>query len=488
MYYLGIDLGTSSVKLLLCDEKLNILSSHSEDYPIFYPQDGWSEQNPEDWWSATKKGIKKIGESHDLAQVQALSFGGQMHGLVALDSDNDVIRRAILWNDGRTGKQVEYLNQTVGTEFLIQETGNIAYAGFTAPKILWLRDNEPENFDKIKHILLPKDYLTFCFTGQYATDYSDASGMLLLDVKNRRWSKKMLDICGIDNSVMPKLFESYEVVGAVLPTVAKELGLSSNCVVTAGAGDNAAAAIGTGTLGNGRCNLSLGTSGTIFISSDHYIPMEHSELHSFCHADGNYHVMGCILTAASANRWWIEDILKSDDYNQDAAIIEVEQEERLGENNVFFMPYMMGERSPLNDEHVRGAFIGLSMNTDRISLQQAIFEGVSFALRDCLEAAKDRGLNIHATTITGGGAKSEIWKVILADILNLDIIEPIIEEGPSLGAVLLAMWGADKIKGYKDILDLTQSANYSSHQVISPNPERVKYENKYRQFRSLILL
>lgn len=491
MLYLGIDLGTSAVKLLLCDEQANILCAHSESYPIMYPKDGWSEQNPGDWWAAVKRGIGAIGMDYPLKDIAALSFGGQMHGLVALDDKHEVIRPAILWNDGRTTDQVEYLNNTVGTDILIRETGNIAYAGFTAPKILWMKDNEPENFSRISHILLPKDYLAYCFTGGFSTDYSDASGMLLLDVKNKHWSDAMLKICGIEETMMPTLYESFEPVGVVLPNVAQELGLSVDCVVAAGAGDNAAAAIGTGTMGDARCNLSIGTSGTLFISSERFVPMRQSELHSFCHADGKYHVMGCILSAASCNRWWIEDILQGS-YDEDAQVIAAEADQRLGENRVFYMPYMMGERSPLNDEKVRGGLLGLSMQTDRVAIQQAIFEGVAFALRDCLEAAREQGLVVHHATITGGGAKSQVWKTILANILNLKIVEPAFQEGPALGAVFLAMWSKGVITSADDIqerlayLSLARDGEVDQADTFVPDPTFVaRYEKRYRQYSKL---
>ena len=260
MLYIGVDLGTSAVKLLLMDENGNIQKIVSKEYPLYFPKPGWSEQHPEDWYVQSMEGIKELTAECDKSQVAGISFGGQMHGLVALDKDDQVIRPAILWNDGRTGKQTDYLNQVIGKDKLSEYTANIAFAGFTAPKILWMKENEPENYAKIAKIMLPKDYLAYRLSGSFCTDVSDASGMLLMDVKNRCWSKEMLEICGITEEQLPKLYESYEVAGTLKPDVANELGFSESVKVIAGAGDNAAAAVGTGTVGDGRCNISLGTS------------------------------------------------------------------------------------------------------------------------------------------------------------------------------------------------------------------------------------
>ncbi|MGN1001905.1 MAG: FGGY family carbohydrate kinase, partial [Oscillospiraceae bacterium] len=294
--YIGIDLGTSAAKLLLADEKGVILNTVTKEYPLEFPAPGWSQQAPRDWKAAVWQGVPELLQGFDACAVAGIGVGGQMHGLVVLDENDAVIRPAILWNDGRTAKQVDYLNEEIGRETLSRWTANIAFAGFTAPKLLWLRENEPENFAKIARIMLPKDYVNYCLTGVHCCDYSDASGMLLLDVEHKRWSNEMLDLCGVSERQMPKLFESYEVVGTLLPEAAKELGLPPGVKVVAGAGDNAAAAVGTGTVGSGGCNISLGTSGTIFISSDSFGVDPHNALHAFAHADGGYHLMGCMLS------------------------------------------------------------------------------------------------------------------------------------------------------------------------------------------------
>ena len=477
MYYIGIDLGTSAVKLLLMEESGKICNIVSREYPLFFPHPGWSEQKPEDWFTQSVEGIQELTAGCDKSQVAGISFGGQMHGLVVLDGADRVIRPAILWNDGRTGEETDYLNQVIGKEKLSEYTANIAFAGFTAPKILWMKKNEPENFAKIVKIMLPKDYLAYRLSGSFCTDVSDASGMLLMDVKNRCWSKEMLDICGITEDMLPKLYESYEVVGTLKEDIAKELGLPATVKIIAGAGDNAAAAVGTGTVGDGMCNISLGTSGTIFISSKDFGVDENNALHSFAHADGNYHLMGCMLSAASCNKWWNEEILKTKDFAAEQAGIT-----KLGENNVFYLPYLMGERSPHNDPKVRAMFMGMSMDTTRADMTQAVLEGVTFGLRDSLEVARGLGINIERTRICGGGAKSPLWKKMVANIMNLkvDVIES--EEGPALGGAMLAAVGCGE---YPDV-ETAAAKIVKVIDTVEPEPGLVaKYEERYQKFKRI---
>ena len=376
MYYIGIDLGTSAVKLLLMKADGSIEKITNREYPLFFPKTGWSEQNAEDWILAVKDGLKELISGIDASMVAGIGAGGQMHGLVILDKEDRVIRPVILWNDGRTQEETDYLNQVIGEETLAEETANIAFAGFTAPKILWVKNHEPENFAKIAKIMLPKDYVNYVLTGAFCTEYSDASGMLLLDVGRKCWSKKMLEICSITEEQLPKLCESFEVVGTLKPEIASELGLPETVKVVAGAGDNAAAAVGTGTVGPDRCNVSLGTSGTMFISSKEFKNPANHAIHSFAHADGSWHLMACMLSAASGNKWWNEEILGTSDYSKEQEGIE----EHLGENEVFYTPYLMGERFPHNDTAVRAMFIGMSMNTTRRDMTQAVLEGVAFSL------------------------------------------------------------------------------------------------------------
>ena len=478
-YYIGADLGTSALKLLLVDRCGKIVKTATKTYPVRYPNPGWSEQNPEDWWNAFCKGVRELAAGIDPDAISGIGFGGQMHGLVALDANDNVIRPAILWNDGRTHNEVDYLNNTIGKETLSKCTANIAFAGFTAPKILWMKANEPQNFRRISKIMLPKDYMNYKLTGVHATDYSDASGMLLLDVKNKCWSQEMLEICGITEQQCPKLFESFEIVGTVLPDLAKQLGLSEKTVVVAGAGDNAAAAIGTGAVGDGRCNISLGTSGTVFIAADHFSVDEKNALHSFCHASGGYHLMGCILSAASCNKWFCEDILKTDDYAAEQSDV---TEEKLGTNDVFFLPYLMGERSPINDTDARGTFTGLRMDTTRTDMVQAVLEGVAFAIKDNVEIAKSQGIRIAASTLCGGGAKSGLWQKILCNVLNVEIRLLKTEQGPGYGGAMLAMVGDGQYGSVRECAETLVEIKAA----VLPQPELVeRYEKQYAKFKEI---
>lgn len=476
--YIGIDLGTSSVKLLLVAGDGTILNTVTQTYKVHYPRDGWSEQNPEDWYSGVIGGIMRLMVGQDKSAVKGIGVGGQMHGLVVLDKDYKVIRPCILWNDGRTEKQTAYLNEVVGRKTLSERTANIAFAGFTAPKILWLKENEPESFNRIEKIMLPKDYITYRLTGVHATDYSDASGTLLLDVKNKRWSGDMLRLCGIDESKLPKLYESYYPAGELLDSVKKELQLSEGVTVCAGAGDNAAAAIGTGITNDGGCNISLGTSGTVFISNNKFSVDGNNSLHSFAHANGKFHLMGCILSAASCNMWWMENILKTEDFPAEQR----GADKLRGKNDLLFLPYLMGERSPHNDVNARGAFIGLRPTTTRTQMTLAVMEGVAFALKDCVEVAKSCGVNIKSTRICGGGAKSPLWRQIIADVLNIPVEVPSVEEGPSYGAAILAMVAC----GYYESVEEATAKLIKVKQTVNPDESAVSdYEKRYGIFKEL---
>ncbi|MCI8692291.1 MAG: xylulokinase [Lachnospiraceae bacterium] len=477
MLYIGVDLGTSAVKLLLMDSEGKIINIVSKEYPLYFPHPGWSEQNPEDWYQQTMAGIRELIAGADRSQVAGISFGGQMHGLVILDKEDRVIRPAILWNDGRTGEETEYLNTVIGREKLSEYTANIAFAGFTAPKLLWVKNKEPENFARIAKIMLPKDYIAYKLTGVHCTDVSDASGMLLFDVKNRRWSGEMCGICGIRPDQLAKCYESFETVGTLLPEIARELGIPASVKVAAGAGDNAAAAVGTGTVGDGMCNISLGTSGTIFISSKKFGVDRHNALHSFAHADGSYHLMGCMLSAASCNKWWMDDIIGTGDYRAEQQAIE-----KLGENPVYFLPYLMGERSPHNDPDARAVFLGMSMDTTRADMTQAVLEGVAFALRDSLEVAKSLGIELTRTKICGGGAKSALWKKIIANVLNLkvDVLES--EEGPAMGGAMLAAVACGEYKSVEEIA----AKVVKIVETVEPEADLVeKYQERYRKFKEI---
>lgn len=479
MLYIGVDLGTSAVKLLLMEGSGKIVNVVSKEYPLFFPHPGWSEQRPEDWYEQSMAGIRELIADVDKSQIAGISFGGQMHGLVILDENDQVIRPAILWNDGRTAEECDYLNNVIGKDKLSACTANISFTGFTAPKVLWVKNKEPENFARIRKIMLPKDYIAYKLTGVHCTDVSDASGMLLFDVKNRCWSQEMCEICGVREEQLAKIFESYETVGTVLPKIAEELGIPATVKVAAGGGDNAAAAVGTGTVGDGMCNISLGTSGTIFISSDKFGVDKFNALHAFAHADGHYHLMGCMLSAASCNKWWMDDIIGTTDYSAGQKEI---TDDKLGENHVFFLPYLMGERSPHNNPNARGTFIGMTMDTTRADMTQAVLEGVAFALRDSLEVAKSLGIKIERTKICGGGARSPLWKKMIANIMNLkvDVIES--EEGPAMGGAMLAAVACG------EYANVEEAAAKIVKVIDTVEPEEAlaaKYEARYQQFRKI---
>ncbi len=477
MLYIGIDLGTSAVKLLLMAADGRIERVVSKEYPLYFPHPGWSEQKPQDWWDAVVEGLRELAADCDKTQVAGVSFGGQMHGLVILDEKEEVIRPAILWNDGRTTKETDYLNETIGKEKLSKYTANIAFAGFTAPKILWMKEKEPENFARIRKIMLPKDYIAYKLCGTFCTDVSDASGMLLFDVEHKCWSKEMMEICGVTQEQLAKIYESAQTVGTLKPEVAAQTGLPETVKVIAGAGDNAAAAVGTGTVGDGRCNISLGTSGTIFISSDKFGVDKNNALHAFAHADGHYHLMGCMLSAASCNKWWMEDIIGTTDYGKEQEAIG-----KLGENNIYFLPYLMGERSPLNDPYARGVFIGLSMDSTRADMTQAALEGVAFAIRDSFEVARSLGIRIERSKICGGGAKSPLWRKIIANVLNIKIDRIESEEGPGYGGAMLAAVGCGEFASVEE----AAKKLVKIIDTVEPEPElAAKYEEKYRKFAKI---
>lgn len=464
MKFIGIDLGTSSVKIILTDEKMNIIRQVSKAYPLDFSADGKSEQNPADWQNAVREGLCELTSDNAVGDIAGIGVGGQMHGLVMLDKSYNVIRPAILWNDTRTGRQTDYLNNVVGKDTLQKLTGNIAFAGFTATKILWVKENEPENFAKCAKICLPKDYINYMLTGVLATDVSDASGTLLFDVENRRWSDEMLELCGISKDMLPAVYESGEPIGTVKP----EFGLGENITVCAGAGDNAAAAIGTNTVYDGQCNISLGTSGTVFVPTENYVKTDNPALHSFCHANGKYHLMGCILSAASANKWLVENIFDTDDYGKNTAELNADTAGK----QLYFMPYLAGERCPHNDSDIRGAFIGLSLNTERADLQTALFEGVAFAIKDCVSLIPN---GIKKATVCGGGTKSRLWMEILSNVLATQI-SVINNEGPALGGAILAARAAGFDPQVKNDILYTVKPDARLSAI---------YEKKYEKFKKL---
>lgn len=480
-YFIGIDIGTSSTKVVLTNTAGEVVATASNGYPCEHPHTGWSEQDPELWYQTAVTGVRSVVTEAGVAgdDVTGLSFGGQMHGLVALDDNGSVIRPAILWNDGRSTDECDYLNNEVGREQLTAWCGNIAFPGFTAPKILWMKKNEPELFSRIAMVLLPKDYVAYRMTGAFCTDVSDASGTLYFDVSTRCWSTPMLDLLGISDRQLPKVYESWEVVGELCDEAASDMRLPGSVEVCAGAGDNAAAAIGMGVVREGQCNISLGTSGTVFLPTCEMHVDAANSLHSFCDASGTYHLMGCMLSAASANGWWVKDVLESD-FSDELPKIDSDS---LGSNSVLFLPYLMGERSPINDAAARAAFVGMTLETTRTELVQAVIEGVTFALRQCFDAACDMGVTVDRLTICGGGAKNPIWKQILADVFDMPLAVLPKEEGPGYGACILAMVGSGLFSSVEEATDVLIDV---PTEIIEPEKSHAaRYERCYEIYCAL---
>ena len=473
--YLGIDLGTSSVKMLFMNTNGEVIKTYTKEYPISYPQNGWAEQNPEDWWTGVKECFIEASSDIDLKSIEGISFSGQMHGLVILDEHDSVIRPAILWNDQRTQKECDFLNEMNVSNY----TGNQALTGFTAPKILWVKNNELENFNKIKKIMLPKDYILYKLSGVHATDVSDASGMLLLDVEKREWSKELIELCQIEQEMLPKLYESFEVIGTVQKKIAAELGLSEKTKIIAGGGDQAVGAVGVGAVEDGILSVSLGTSGVVFTTTENYFSDNKQRLHSFAHANGKYHQMGVMLSATASLKWWVESVNNSKDYEYFNKLVE-ECDDNM--NELLFAPYLIGERTPHNDAKIRGGFTGIDVTHNRGHMTKAIMEGVSFALKDTLEILYDMGIKASEIRITGGGAKSSVWKKIIANIFNLNVVTVNSTEGPAYGAAILASVGCGRFRSVEEACNNL----IKKTETIEPNKEQITYyEEKFWKYKLL---
>ncbi len=474
--YLGVDLGTSSVKLVLADGEGRIIDSASKDYPLYLPENGWSEQNPDDWYAAVLDCVTALGKSHKLADIRGISFSGQMHGLVVLDADDKVIRPAILWNDNRTTEECAYLNNTVGKDNLLKWVGNVAFTGFTAPKLMWLRKHEPENFRRIAKIMLPKDYIAYKISGVFASDVSDDSGTLYFDVKNRTWSKPMLDIIGITEDKLPAIYDSTDVVGCVCPRFAEESGMSTSTSVVIGGGDQAVGAVGTGTVTEGSMFVSLGTSGVVFAPCSAFAASSNGGMHMFRHANGRFHIMGCMLSSAGSMKWWAEEILGS---TVGELLDEVERD---SVDDLIFLPYLMGERSPINDPNAKGAFYGLNLSHKRKDMTKSVLEGICFGLKDCYENILTMGAHADYARVIGGGSRSDKWMQILADILGLELRRINTSDGAGLGAVILAMTGCGAFS------DLGEACGklIRDTDVFTPSREMFElYNRKFAEFKNL---
>src|SRR5438128_2807690 len=432
---LGLDIGTTGVRCVAIDERGDLVADASEEYPLYTPQPGWSEQRPEDWWEASRRVIASVAARAG-RDVSGIGLAGQMHGAVFLDHEDAVIRPALLWNDQRTEAQCQAITERVGARRLTEITGNPAITGFQAPKILWLRDEEPEAFARVRRVLLPKDYIRLRLTGEYATDVSDASGTLLLDLRGRTWSDEVLDALEIPRSWLPAIFESPDVSGAVSDAAAAATGLPAGLKVAAGAGDNAAAAIGNGIVREGIVSSSIGTSGVVFASSDTARIDPRGRLHAFCHAiPGRYHLMGVTLAAGGALRWWRDASGSGLDYD---AMAELAAQAPPGSEGLVFLPYLTGERTPHMDAHARGAFFGFNLRHSLPHLTRAVMEGVVYSLKDCLDLMTGMRLPVTEVRATGGGARSHLWRQLQADVFGLPVHRTRIDEGPAFGAALLA--------------------------------------------------
>lgn len=436
---IGLDLGTGGVRAIAVDWQGHLIAQSTGSYPLLTPQPGWTEQQPADWITASFKALSELTQKLAEHQIIALGLSGQMHGMVPLDATGKVIRPAILWNDQRTGKAVESIEAIVPRQELIQRTGNPAITGFQLPKLVWLRDAEPQAYEQLQQILLPKDYLGYALTGEFFTEPSDASGTGCLNLSTRQWDADILSALHVSSALFPPVLASTAVAGQVKPEIADQTGLPSGLPVIAGGGDNAAAAIGLGisTSNRSRGSLSIGTSGVVFAPVDRPTPDPDGRVHLFCHADGGYHLLGVTLAAGGALRWYRDTFASSIAFDK---LMTMAAESQPGARGVLFLPHLAGERSPYLDPDTRGAFVNLSLAHTQADLVRAVLEGVAFGLREALEVIHEI-TSVQQLLATGGGARSSVWLQILADVLQTELIAPQSEEGAAYGAALLALVG-----------------------------------------------
>lgn len=451
-YVIGVDLGTSGTKTVLFDEKGTVIASMTIEYPMYQPKNGYAEQDPADWYNAAVNTIKGVIAKSGVSREDIVGVGlsGQMHGLVMLDENNEVIRKSIIWCDQRTAAEVEEMNEKVGREKLIEITANPALTGWTAAKILWVKNNEPENYAKCRHILLPKDYIRFMLTGEYATEVSDASGMQLLDVTHRCWSKEICDKLGIDMSMLAKVYESCEVTGTITEKAAELTGLKAGTIVAGGAGDNAAAAVGTGVVTDGRAFTTIGTSGVVFAHTSQVSIDPKGRVHTCCAAvPGAWHIMGVTQGAGLSLKWFRDNFCNAE--KETAKYMGVDEyylmdkeadTVPIGANRLLYLPYLMGERTPHLDPDARGMFFGLSAMHTKKEMLRAVMEGVAYSLRDCMEICREMNINVSDMMACGGGGSSPLWRQMLADLYGCPVKTSASKEGPALGVAILAMVAA----------------------------------------------
>ncbi len=481
-YFIGIDSSTTATKAILIDQDGKIIGIASSEYGYDTPFPLWSEQDPQLWWLATIDSIRKVIASSGVSpqDVKGIGLTGQMHGLVILDANGDVLRPAILWNDQRTQRQCDMIRQIIGKEAFIQLTGNDALTGFTAPKILWVRDEEPQVYQRIRHVLLPKDFVRLKLTGEYAIDRADGSGTVLFDLAKRDWSNGLIEKLGMQADWFPKTFEGTEQTGRLTKSAAAATGLAENIPIYAGGGDQSAAAVGTGAVEAGILSISLGTSGVVFATTDSPFIEPEGRLHAFCHAvPGKWHLMGVMLSAAGSLRWFRDTFKENLGFDE---IVAFAGQSPAGSRGLLFMPYLTGERTPHPDPLARGGFIGITVRNTFGDFARSVLEGVAFGLRDSFELMKSAGLKgIDHVRITGGGAKNPLWLQIIADVLNTKIFTVDSEEGAAFGAALLAATGAGVFP------TVEEACRRTIHLLdeVKPSADAALYENLYASYRGL---
>ncbi len=488
-YVIGVDLGTSTVKILLVDQKGEVACEVSKSYPLIIEKSGYSEQNPEEWVEKTTEGLKELvkkfdGDIHD---IEGISFSGQMHGLVLLDQENQVLRNAILWNDTRTTKQCEEIYETFGKERLLEVTKNPALEGFTLPKILWVKESEPHVFERSSIFMLPKDYLRYRMTGAVHMDYSDAAGTLMLNVANREWSQEVLEAFGLKPEFCPPLAESHAFVGTITVEFAEETGLSSETKVFAGGADNACGAIGSGILSEGKTLCSIGTSGVVLSYEERNDLDFEGKVHYFNHGEENtYYTMGVTLAAGYSLSWFKETFAKEEAFDQ---FLQGIDEVPAGSNGLLFTPYIVGERTPHADSNIRGSLIGIDAAHERKHFARAVLEGITFSMNESIEIFRNNGKTIDSIISIGGGAKNEAWLQMQADIFNAKIEKLTFEQGPGMGAAMLAAYGCGWFTSLKECADAFLQT-YKTYEPIHENVESYQklfalYQQVYAQTKGL---
>lgn len=478
-YLIGIDVGTSSTKTVLFDDKLNVIKEASKEYELYQPKNGWAEQNPSDWSNAVICTLKEIIKDIEKEHILAIGLTGQMHGLVMLDEKNEVIRPAIIWADQRTSKECEEITKKIGYDNLINITANPALTGFTLSKLLWVKNNEPDNYSRCKKILLPKDYIRFILTNEFKTDVTDASGMQMLNVSKRSWSKEILEKLEIDFSILPEVLESQEISGKLSENIKKELKINNDIYVVAGAGDNAAAAVGVGVIEEKQAFTTIGTSGVVFAPTSKPIIDKQGRIHTFCAAIPNtWHVMGVTQAAGLSMSWF-----RNNFYSENEKFSEITKninDVEIGSNKLIYLPYLMGERTPHLDPNARGVFFGISASHTKVHFLRSIMEGITFSLKDCLEIINEQGINISEMKVTGGGSKNKDWLQMITDIYEIPSYT-VNSTGTTLGAAILAGVGVKIFDDVKQACDMIKKND--KYMPIMENG--LKYSKYYKIYKEL---